>query len=271
MRIVSISDTHNRHKQLPPLPAGNVLVHAGDFSTAGKVTELRSFLEWFSSHPHDQKILICGNHDKGATQRNGKANLRDWSAQPGHHYLDCTSVTLVKLTDGRTVEDDLVRPADIEQGPGFAIKFWGSPHCRWINAKWAFPHVDDDQENIIAALPTPREVLKPFEKMPDVADVVVTHGPRYGVLDYLPGATDGPRKGPHIGSSGLSDAIRTTRPVLHIHGHIHEQSGTFDDGGGTLTVNAAICDGGYNATNPPRVVDLSDTPETGLIATVVRV
>ena len=39
MRIVHISDTHNRHRQLTKLPEGEVIVHSGDFTMAGTEAE----------------------------------------------------------------------------------------------------------------------------------------------------------------------------------------------------------------------------------------
>lgn len=62
MRIICISDTHNRHRDLD-LPPGDVLIHAGDVTEAGTRAETLKFLEWFSSLPHPNKLFIPGNHD----------------------------------------------------------------------------------------------------------------------------------------------------------------------------------------------------------------
>lgn len=62
MKIVCISDTHNRHRELA-LPPGDILIHAGDFTEAGTKTETMDFLKWFSAQPHQYKLLIPGNHD----------------------------------------------------------------------------------------------------------------------------------------------------------------------------------------------------------------
>jgi 3',5'-cyclic AMP phosphodiesterase CpdA len=61
-RIVCISDTHSRYHFA--LPAGDILVHAGDFSMTGEQTEIEKFIEWLKSlKQYRLKIVIAGNHD----------------------------------------------------------------------------------------------------------------------------------------------------------------------------------------------------------------
>ncbi|MDN3596255.1 metallophosphatase domain-containing protein [Zunongwangia endophytica] len=62
MRLVSISDTHNKHEALS-IPDADVIVHCGDFTEAGSEKETLDFLEWLSAQPYQHKILIAGNHD----------------------------------------------------------------------------------------------------------------------------------------------------------------------------------------------------------------
>lgn len=60
MRIVCISDTHNREITVP---GGDLLIHAGDATMRGTVDEITEFNAWFSALPHTHKIFIAGNHD----------------------------------------------------------------------------------------------------------------------------------------------------------------------------------------------------------------
>ncbi len=62
MRLVLISDTHRRHGQLT-VPAGDVLVHAGDFSSGGRPQEIADFDAWLATQPHACKVVVAGNHD----------------------------------------------------------------------------------------------------------------------------------------------------------------------------------------------------------------
>jgi hypothetical protein len=45
-RWVCISDTHGKHRTMPALPSGDVLVHAGDFTMTGRLDEVEDFVEW---------------------------------------------------------------------------------------------------------------------------------------------------------------------------------------------------------------------------------
>ncbi len=63
MRVLHISDTHNKHQQLTNLPAADVIVHGGDFTEQGTEEETLDFLNWFIELPYKQKIFITGNHD----------------------------------------------------------------------------------------------------------------------------------------------------------------------------------------------------------------
>lgn len=62
MKIICISDTHNRHRELN-LPSGDLLIHAGDFTDFGRPDEITDFINWFSQLDYTHKILIAGNHD----------------------------------------------------------------------------------------------------------------------------------------------------------------------------------------------------------------
>jgi len=62
MRFVVWSDTHMQHKRIP-VPDGDVLIHAGDFSGQGSLDDVEYFNEFLGSLPHTYKILIAGNHD----------------------------------------------------------------------------------------------------------------------------------------------------------------------------------------------------------------
>merc|ERR1719231_1671176 len=48
---------------LETIPAGDVLLHCGDFTNIGEVSEVAAFAEWFAKLPHKRKIVIAGNHD----------------------------------------------------------------------------------------------------------------------------------------------------------------------------------------------------------------
>ena len=63
MKILHLSDTHNKHRDLGQMPKADVLVHSGDFTMAGSDMEALDFLEWFCDLPYKHRIFIAGNHD----------------------------------------------------------------------------------------------------------------------------------------------------------------------------------------------------------------
>ncbi len=84
---------------------------------------------------------------------------------------------------------------------------------------------------------------------PRATDVLVTHGPPYGVLDQVGG-------GEHLGCEELRARLAAVRPRLHVFGHIHDGHGVAT-AGGTVCVNASVCDERYRPVHPPIVVDLT--------------
>ena len=82
--LLHLSDTHGLHRQLRTLPDADVLVHSGDFTSAGTEEEVVDFIEWLAELPYPHKIFIAGNHDDCLYQ----AQLEGF---PEHiHYL-CNS------------------------------------------------------------------------------------------------------------------------------------------------------------------------------------
>lgn len=55
--VVCISDTHNLQRDLP---AGDILLHAGDLTQKGTFQELQDQINWLDKQPHRYKIVIGG-------------------------------------------------------------------------------------------------------------------------------------------------------------------------------------------------------------------
>jgi len=61
-RIVCISDTHSKYNFR--IPDDDIFIHAGDFSSKGKQSEIEYFLIYLKSlKQYRLKIIIVGNHD----------------------------------------------------------------------------------------------------------------------------------------------------------------------------------------------------------------
>ena len=61
VRFVCVSDTHNHAPgEGYTLPAGNVLIHAGDLTNEGTYGELRRAIDWIQKANFAVKIVIAG-------------------------------------------------------------------------------------------------------------------------------------------------------------------------------------------------------------------
>lgn len=223
IRLVCMSDTHAQHEQVP-LPAGDILIHAGDITKLGEPDSIESLSHYFETSAFSNIVCIAGNHDIGFHtefyeanwQRFHRQKLSEPSRIRGCTYLQDSSCTI--------------------QG----IPIYGSP---WTPEfyDWAF--------NLPRGLP----IRQVWDCIPLETDVLVTHGPPLGRGDRTP----------HSGRAGCADLLHVVqtvvRPRVHVFGHIHEDAGvTFD--GRTLFVNAANVNQEYRVTKPCTVIDLPINP-----------
>ena len=63
MKILHLSDTHGKHRELTDMPSADILVHSGDFTLSGGDMEALDFIEWLCDLPYKHKLFIAGNHD----------------------------------------------------------------------------------------------------------------------------------------------------------------------------------------------------------------
>ena len=221
MRITFISDTHAKHNQVTSsLPGGDVLIHAGDISNKGYRTEIQDFIKWFSTiENYTHKIFIAGNHDFGC-QDEVLAVQELLRLNPGSEYL----------------YDDMFLIGDESADYDDMVKVWGSPwQPEFYN--WAFN------------LPRQGAELKEVWNMiPSDVDILITHGPPYGHLDYVAYSKQ------NVGCELLRERIDLIKPKIHVFGHIHSSYGYKFDGT-THFFNAAVLDERYNFTQKPLSVE----------------
>lgn len=191
------------------LPGGDILIHAGDMSGRGHSGEILPFLDWFADQDYKYLILVPGNHDKGFEQ------------EPARYKEECEQRGIILLNDSGI---------EIE-----GIKIWGSPITPWFH-NWAFNR-------------WPEEILKHWDMIPEDTDILITHGPPRGILDYIP------NQNLSVGCPHLLHKILKTKIKLHVFGHIHEGRGyTYEHG--KMFINASTLDGTYKFMpgNPYKVV-----------------
>lgn len=232
MKIIVISDTHNRHKRLTSmnrLPAGDLLIHAGDLTGQGLHNEVVDVFKWFRKiaplYTHGI-VFIAGNHDRSFDPKFNSSippEKPDWLLEELHKLKESHSNITYLENESITIE---------------GIKIWGSPTTPWFHGdRWAFNKYRGD------------EIAEVWKAIPHDTDIVVTHGPVAYRKDYVP------RNNEYTGCDDLRKVIEDIKPKVHIAGHIHEGYG-IDFNVDTIFINAAICTLAYEPTNEPMVFDI---------------
>jgi Icc-related predicted phosphoesterase len=188
--VVLLSDTHERHRNVH-VPDGDILIHAGDFTTLSKSSRaISDFNLWLGEMPHCHKIVVPGNHE---------------------YFLEADLSKRSLLSNATVLINEGIEIA--------GLRFWGSPATPLYGGAFGLSSAAD------------RKRL--YAQIPDHTDVLITHGPPYGILDSSPNSNL------HPGCRELFDAIVRVGPRLHVFGHIHGGHGIFHTNRMTF-VNAAL-------------------------------
>ncbi|CAD6566835.1 MAG: hypothetical protein ASARMPREDX12_008842 [Alectoria sarmentosa] len=249
-RLLILSDTHTAspfppsdptHAYRLPLPEADILLHAGDITKVGYLSEYEKMLDMLRQAPAELKLVIPGNHDitlheefyvggtgKEKHVRRGGGGMEDvkkirkmWTGE------EARKAGIVYLEEG-------VRTFELKNGASFTV--YSSPWQPQFY-DWAFTYPRQvDRFN-----PSPAVVkVKAANPVPDhpAIDIMLSHGPPKGILDE----TD-------RGEKVFEDRCASV--------DISESGGKpLKWGQETLFVNASIMDVNYNPTNAPWVVDI---------------
>lgn len=241
--IHAISDTHNRHTKIKGLTGGDLIIHAGDFSSLGQKWESERFLEWLQKQPYSAKVLVCGNHEV-QIEREYDFKFKMMCQDAGVILLNDSSVEL-QFLPGKVFVDQNI--PDLTK-----FKVHGSPITPWFYGhNWGWNRARNAaEETLYKALP-----IKPhWDMIPEDTNILVTHGPPYQILDELT-YVDGTPKGQFVGCVELLKRVKEVKPDLHFFGHIHAQGNKEIHKDGTSFYNVAICDEMYAPSNAVTVVE----------------
>ena len=237
MRIVCISDTHSlQDNMLHEIPAGDILIHAGDISNRGGEKDVTNFINWFQNiKGFDTKIFISGNHDHCFERVNEPHHKGDYDWL--HNLM---SEENLSQSDVVYLQDDYV--TFISEEFSRPLKIYGTPWQPWFY-DWAFnlPRIG-------------KELEEKWLMIPDDTDILITHTPPNGILDLV---NNWRQPNVNVGCELLRFHMERIKPALNVFGHIHEGYGTkYHDE--TLFVNASICNSNYNPINKPIVIELTE-------------
>ncbi len=229
-KIVMISDTHTYHHDLE-LPDADILFHCGDFTLMGNPLEVLNFNDWLGTlKQFNYIVVIAGNHDKCVGE------------DPMFGYKQITNAIYLQNSG-----------VDLE---GFYI--WGSPMT---------PSFHGMRGGLTFFTNGDREAKKIWRGMPKKVDILITHGPPWGILDevqnYSYGETYRSGEPPieHTGDKMLLSKVIQFKPKYHMFGHIHEGYGILktDDTqpyGGCTFINASSVNAAYGMENKPLVMNI---------------
>lgn len=193
MRIAMVADIHGHYPNIEPC---DLLIVAGDMTDSLRYTYDES-VGWYD------KFFRAWLKSAPADEIVGVAGNHDFMYER---------------------EPQLMRDLDLpwryleDEGWEYrGYKIWGSPwQPRFGN--WAF-NADED------------ELERRFDWIPNDTDILITHGPPYGIGDKT-------FEGRRAGSKALRRRINQVRPELHVFGHIHPGRGIYHFNNG-MQVNAS--------------------------------
>lgn len=207
MIIDCISDLHG---EFPQLEGGDLLIVGGDWCFNDSENNLRQFEGWLLSNgsaKYNKTVVIAGNHDNAACE------FKKYGLTP--YLQELPSITY--LCDSGTTVEHLEYICDSVLGPEEPIyikkrlKIWGSP---WTKT---FPGINP--HCCAFTVDTDEELAQKWALIPDDIDILVTHCPPLGILDFA-------KRNGHVGSKSLSEKARSLPNLkLFVWGHIHEAYG----------------------------------------------
>lgn len=231
MKIICISDTHNKHSLLHNFISEqkdiDILIHSGDGSNTKEPyqnnNELRDCLEWLSSLKWiKHKIYVPGNHDTSFER--GLVKRED--------FKDITFLNN---------EETIIRYGFLKHKK---LKIYGSPVTPSFGTNWAY--------NCKRG-----KIDKYWQKIPNDVDFLITHGPPYNILDST---IDRDHKIQNVGCKNLLTRVLEKQPKYHIFGHVHDEFGFNNHGIRTIGIkckttfiNASIVNLKHQVVNDPIV------------------
>lgn len=218
MRIVGISDTHNRHEDIE-IPECDLFIHSGDWSSRGGYEQTEAFAKWLHKQPARYIVVVPGNHERQFEK--SLPISRAW-------ILDHCPRAHILIDEGIEIE-------------GF--KIWGSPVTPLYGTDWAWNRWSGE------------DIDKHWQMIPLDTQLLITHGPPANILDivyYVDGVTPKGRAGCH---SLYNKVMQLDKLLHHMFGHIHCDHGHLEHCGKHFW-NMAICDYMNTPTNPVTVIEI---------------
>jgi predicted phosphohydrolase len=210
-RILIISDTHGDDLTHNPTGTFDVAIHRGDLTEESKLEEFRTSLNLMLDIQAPLKLVIAGNHDFSMDTPVFKNKLAD--------NITPEDASIVKSTYGdfcearAMFETEATRAAGLvfldegnhtfQLANGASLSVYASPYTASKSCTWGFQY-RPSEDHVWDIKPN--------------TDIVITHSPPHGFLDYTENKT-------RAGIPSLFAAVAHAKPKMHCFGHIHEAWG----------------------------------------------
>jgi Icc-related predicted phosphoesterase len=211
MKLVLLSDTHTLHDQVV-VPEGDLLIHAGDLTYTGRISQFENVERWLLKQAERFPLGVIVI--AGNHDFGAREFFRKGERGSKFYFLDDSGI-------------------EIE-----GVKFWGSSYTPTFG-RWAYMADRGD------------DIKKHWNLIPDDTDVLITHGPLWGILDSSE-VTNG-----SVGCEDLHDAVfDRVQPKVHVFGHIHGGYGHKfkikpNDVADIRFYNASVVNEDYEVVNKP--------------------
>ena len=219
--VVCISDTHGKHAGINQIPHADVLIHAGDLTNTGTMSQISEFVSWLDCQPQEHKLFIAGNHDtsidteyyidRGCARfhpklvKDGVVDIAEYSEKcrqlvltAKSTYLEDSSVYLSPvLNESRSAQ--LVQSLGLPTNTDIAVEAGVSDS---INVATDISTTNassiPSNPNAIHVYGSPwqpefcdwafnlergKECIDKWNLIPSSTDILITHGPPYGYGD----------------------------------------------------------------------------------------
>ncbi len=205
-RLLIISDTHGMDFKSAdkPLQRADVAIHCGDLTDSSKLEEFRTTIQLLKNINAPLRLAIAGNHDFSMDIPAYEKKVADATLplDPGLVAKEYGALGEARQLFDAVKEAGIVFDEETHQFTlqnGAVLTVYASPYTPALGA-WGFQYHPEQGHNF---------------SIERGVDVVITHGPPKGIMDYTYGRE-------RAGCPHLFAAVARARPRIHCFGHIHE-------------------------------------------------
>lgn len=236
VRVVAVSDLHGL---TPRIPECDLLVIAGDVCpVVGSHSPTRQ-QHWLETVFFPWLAAVVS-----------EGTAQEVALTPGNHDFVFQRHPLI----GTPEHAHLLIDREVEL---LGLRVYGSPWCPRFGG-WAFMLDDSALE-------------EKFSKIPEGLDILITHGPAYGVCDEILSPKWEPHGDTRLGSPELLGRVKEAKPRWHLSGHIHTaQHVPAEVLPGVRSACVSLLDEGYEVRYAPLTFDILAKGDQGDKETVSR-